>query len=112
MRAGRLMNSGIGQALPRKEDHRLLPGFIAVLTGKDAVADGLQPIPHRPTPGSPPDILLKNRDGSPHPLAPHAPLPADRARFVGEAVAMVVAERAPAAKDAAERVDVDYELLR
>jgi carbon-monoxide dehydrogenase large subunit len=150
---GQAQRAGIGQALPRKEDLRLLtgkgrysddvdmpgqvyaymvrsvhahariravetaparalPGVIAVLTGKDAVADGLQPIPHRPTPGSPPDILLKNRDGSPHPLAPHAPLPADRARFVGEAVAMVVAETAHAAKDAAERVDVDYEPLR
>ena len=69
------------------------------------------PIPHRPTPGSPPDILLKNRDGSPHPIAPHAPLPADRARFVGEPVAMVVAETVHAAMDAAERVEVHYEPL-
>ena len=60
---------------------RALPRVLAVLTGADALADGLNPIPHRPTPGSPPDILLKNRDGSPHPIAPHAPLPADRARL-------------------------------
>jgi hypothetical protein len=69
------------------------------------------PIPHHPTPGSPPDILLKNRDGSPHPIAPHAPLPADRARFVGEPVAMVVAETVHAAMDAAERVEVHYQPL-
>jgi carbon-monoxide dehydrogenase large subunit len=146
------MNEGIGQALRRKEDLRLvtgagrfsddldmpgqvyahmvrsphahariraiettralaLPGVIAVLTGKDAAADGLMPIPHHPTPGSPPDILLKNRDGSPHPIAPHAPLPSDRARFVGETVAMVVAETVHAAVDAAERVEVDYQPL-
>src|SRR5262249_23661260 len=88
-----------------------LPGVIAVLTGQDATADGLMPVPHHPTPGSPPDILLKNRDGSPHPIAPHAPLPADRARFVGEAVAMVVAETVHAAMDAAGRVEVDYQPL-
>jgi carbon-monoxide dehydrogenase large subunit len=146
------MKAGIGQALRRKEDLRLLtgqgrysddvhmpgqayaaivrsphahahiraidtaaaramPGVIAVLTGADARADGLRPIPHRPTPGSPPDILLKNRDGSRHPLTPHAVLPADRVRFVGEAVAMVVADTVLAAKDAAERVAVDYEPL-
>jgi carbon-monoxide dehydrogenase large subunit len=88
-----------------------LPGVIAVLTGKDALADGLRPIPHSTALSSPPDILLKNRDGSPYPITPHASLPADRARFVGEAVAMVVAETVHAAKDAAERVEVDYELL-
>ncbi len=146
------MNAGIGQALRRKEDPRLLTGqgrysddvnmagqayacivrsphahariravdtaraqamagVLAVLTGNDALADGLRPIPHRPTPGSPPDILLKNRDGSPHPRTPHHILPADRARFVGEAVAIVAADTLAAAKDAAERVDVEYEPL-
>ena len=146
------MNTGIGHALRRKEDLRLitgagrysddvnmpgqayaymvrsphaharirgittkralaLSGVIAVLTGKDAMADGLRPIPHSTALSSPPDILLKNRDGTPHPIVPHAPLPADRARFVGEAVAMVVAETVHAAMDAAERVEVDYEVL-
>jgi carbon-monoxide dehydrogenase large subunit len=84
------------------------PGVIAVLTGRDALADGLQAIPHRPVPTNPHEVPLRSRDGSPFFLAPHPPLPADRARFVGEAVAMVVAETAAAARDAAERVVVDW----
>src|SRR6266508_2820829 len=92
---------------------RALPGVLAVLTGADAVADGLKPIPHHPTPlGPPADIALKNRDGSAHGIAPHPILPTDRVRFVGDAVAMVVAESLPAAKDAAERVMIDYEPLQ
>jgi carbon-monoxide dehydrogenase large subunit len=90
---------------------RAMPGVVAVLTGADALSDGLKPVPHPLVSASPPDISLKNRDGSPLGVAPHAVLPADRARFVGEAVAMVVAETVNAAKDAAERVAVDYEPL-
>ncbi len=41
-----------------------MPGVLAVLTGADALADGLKPIPHHANPGTPPDIVLKNRDGS------------------------------------------------
>ena len=40
-----------------------LPGVIAVLTGRDALADGLQPIPHRPVPTNPHEVPLKSRDG-------------------------------------------------
>jgi carbon-monoxide dehydrogenase large subunit len=88
-----------------------LPGVLAVLTGRDALADGLQPIPHRPVPTNPHEVPLRSRDGSAFFIAPHPPLPADRVRFVGEAVAMVIAETAALARDAAERVRVDYELL-
>jgi carbon-monoxide dehydrogenase large subunit len=87
------------------------PGVIAVLTGAAAAADGLQPIPHRPVPTNPHEVPLRSRDGSPFFIAPHPPLPADRARFVGEAVAMVIAETAAAARDGAERVVVDWEPL-
>lgn len=87
------------------------PGVLAVLTGTDALRDGLKSIPHRPFSASPPDIRLSNRDGSEIFIAPHFPLPADKARFVGEAVAMVVAGSVQAAKDAAELVRVDYEPL-
>jgi carbon-monoxide dehydrogenase large subunit len=86
-------------------------GALAVLTGADWLGDGLKPIPHRPFSASPPDVSLSNRDGSAIFIAPHYPLPADKARFVGEAVAMVVAESLQAAKDAAERVHVDYRPL-
>ncbi len=88
-----------------------MPGVLAVLTGADYLGDGLKPIPHRPFSASPPDVSLQNRDGSAIFIAPHYPLPADKARFVGEAVAMVLAESLQAARDAAERVHVDYEPL-
>jgi carbon-monoxide dehydrogenase large subunit len=87
-----------------------MPGVIAVLTGKDALADGLKPIPHRPVIGAP-DIALGKRDASDKFLSPHHVLPSDKARFAGEAVAIVVADTIAAAKDAAERVNVDYEPL-
>jgi len=87
-----------------------VPGAIAVLTGVDAIKDGLKPIPHRPILG-PPDIALGKRDASDKFLSPHRVLPTDKARFAGETVAMVVAESLGAAKDAAERVTVDFEPL-
>ena len=81
-----------------------------MLTGADALADGLKPIPHRPLIG-PPDIALGKPDTSDKFLWPHCVLPHDKARFAGEAVAMVIAESVSVAKDAAERVRVDFEPL-
>ncbi len=103
-----------GHALIRTIDvteARAMPGVLAVLTGADALADGLKPIPHHANPGTPPDIVLKNRDGSPVLMAPHHVLPTDRVRFVGTAVAFVIAESVAQAKDAAEKVAVSYEPL-
>jgi aerobic carbon-monoxide dehydrogenase large subunit len=103
-----------GHALIRSIDveaARAMPGVLAVLTGEDARADGIKPIPHHANPGTPPDIVLKNRDGSAVPVAPHLVLPTDRVRYVGTAVAFVIAETVAAAKDAAERVVVEYEPL-
>src|SRR6202142_584645 len=88
-----------------------MPGVLAVLTGQDALADGLTRIPHLAAAGTPPDIVLTNRDGSPVPAAPHYVLPTDRVRHVGTAVAFVIAETVAQAKDAAEKVVVDYEPL-
>jgi aerobic carbon-monoxide dehydrogenase large subunit len=90
---------------------RAMPGVLAVLTGVDAEADGLKRIPHLAAPGTAPDIVLHNRDGSPVPAAPHHVLPTDRVRYVGTAVAFAVAETLAQAKDAAERVVVEYEPL-
>jgi len=87
------------------------PDVLVVLTGRDALADGLGPIPHRPVPTNPNEFPLGGRDGGRVLVAPHRPLPADRARHVGEAVAMVVARSAAAAADAAERVVIDWEPL-
>src|SRR6185503_8896199 len=79
-------------------------GVIAVFTGADVDRDGLKPIPHKPVPTNPHEVPLKSPDGTAFYVAPHAALPADRVRFVGEPVAMVVAETAAAARDGAERV--------
>src|SRR6516165_8466971 len=88
-----------------------LPGVLAVLTAADYLADGLKPLVHSPFTISPPDITLTNRDGKAVFIAPHYPLARDRVRFVGEAVALVVAEDLATAQDAAELVEVEYEVL-
>ncbi len=77
---------------------RRSPGVVAVLTGKDAAADGLGNIPCLiPVPG------LKE---TPRPV-----LALDRVAHVGDPVAMVIAETLAQAKDAAGKVEVDYEPL-
>src|SRR3989441_2630794 len=99
------------QAGARRYDGRgplKVPGVIALRAGEDAAADRLRPLPHHPVPTNPYEVPLKSRDGSEFFIAPHLPLPPDRARFVGEAVAMVIAETPAAARDGAERVAVDY----
>lgn len=144
--------NGIGAALPRLEDARLLtgkgcysddfalpnqaygfvvrsthaharivsidsaaavkmPGVLSVLTGADVLADGLKPLPHIPQAMSPPDIRLDNLDGSPHLLERPMILATDSVRFVGEAVAFVVAETVARARDAAEAIEIVYETL-
>jgi aerobic carbon-monoxide dehydrogenase large subunit len=86
------------------------PGGLAVLTGRDFLADGLKPIPFLAR-GHPADLSLRNRDGS-GPLAPpQLPIAVEEARHVGEIVAVVVAETLAAAKDAAELVAVDWKEL-
>src|SRR5215813_7329132 len=88
-----------------------VPGVLAVLTGRDAEADGLALIPHRPVPTNPNEFPLAGRDGSSVFVASHPVLPADVVRFVGEPVAMVIAESAAVALDGVERVVVEYEPL-
>jgi carbon-monoxide dehydrogenase large subunit len=87
------------------------PGVLAVLTGADAAADGLKPISHSPVPTNPHEVPLRNRDGSSFFIAPHPVLALDAVRYVGEPVAVVVAETLSEAMDAAERVDVVYQPL-
>jgi aerobic carbon-monoxide dehydrogenase large subunit len=82
------------------------PGVVAVLTGADAEADGVKPLTHSPMPGNPHEEIVRSRDVSF--VAPHPPMAADRARFVGAAVAMVIAETPAAARDGAERVAVEW----
>jgi carbon-monoxide dehydrogenase large subunit len=135
---------GIGQALPRAEDFRLVrgrgrytddielpnqarlvvlrsphaharikridttaartaPGVIAILTGADAVGDGLGGFISR---------VRKNRkDGRPNYEPPYGVLAHEKACFVGDPVAAVIAETVAQGKDAAELIEVDYEPL-
>ena len=86
-----------------------MPGVLGVFTGADC-AD-LAPIPHDPVPKTKYDMKLRAPGGGAVFVGPHALLPADRARHVGEAVAMVVAETRAQAMDAAEAVAVQYEEL-
>ncbi len=92
-------------------DAAAVPGVLAVLTGADAAADGIGPIPHSPDWMGPPDATLRLPPGFEVFTTENTPLPAETVRYVGEAVALVVAESLAAAVDAAERVRVDYDPL-
>jgi aerobic carbon-monoxide dehydrogenase large subunit len=82
------------------DDASRAPGVLAVYTGADYANDGLS-MPKASMP-------RKKRDGSPM-FAPQRPaLVIDRARYVGDPVAMVIAETLAQAKDAVELVVVDY----
>jgi carbon-monoxide dehydrogenase large subunit len=80
-----------------------MPGVLAVLTGADLAVDGIGAIPCL--------SALENTDGSTMQLPPHPALAQDRVRHVGDGVALVVAETADEARDAAEQIAVDYQAL-
>ena len=90
---------------------RAMPGVLGVFTGQDCLTDNLKPIPHDPVPKTKYDMKLTGPGGSTVFIGPHMLLPADKARHVGEAVAMVVADTEEQALDAAEALHVDYEEL-
>ena len=80
---------------------RAMPGVVAVFTGADLT--DVAPIPG--------GIGFPRPDGSPAPKTDRPLLASDRVRFVGEPVAVVLAETIDAGKDAAEAVMVDYREL-
>jgi aerobic carbon-monoxide dehydrogenase large subunit len=88
-----------------------MPGALGVLTGADVLAENLGAIPHTPVPSTRFDMKLTGPGGGKVFAGPHFLLPADKARHVGEAVAMVVAATRAQALDAAEAVEVQYEEL-
>ena len=90
---------------------RAMPGVLGIYTGADLAAEGLKPIPHSPVPKTKYDMKLTGPGGNKIFIGPHFLLPTDKARHVGEAVAMVVAESVNEALDAAETLEVDYEPL-
>jgi carbon-monoxide dehydrogenase large subunit len=84
-------------------DARAIAGVVAVLTGADLVADGIGPFPGNP--------MLKPAAGKASTAAPFHVLAPDVVRFVGQPVAVVLAESRAAAERAANLVFVDYEPL-
>jgi carbon-monoxide dehydrogenase large subunit len=82
---------------------KAVPGVLAVITGADLKAAGLGELPCM--------IPLKSRDGSPRIDTPRLALATDTVRHVGDPVAFVVAETLQAARDGAEAIGVDYEVL-
>src|SRR5712672_198222 len=79
------------------------PGVIGVLSGAELADDKVG--------GLICGWMIHSKDGSPMRAAPYAPLARDVVRYVGNAVAIVVAETKNQARDAAELVEVEYEEL-
>ena len=80
-----------------------MPGVIAVLNGNQLAEDGIGNIIC--------GWMIHSKDGSPMNMGAWRPLAQDTVRYVGDAVAIVVAETKSKARDAAEAVVVDYEEL-
>ncbi len=79
------------------------PGVVAVLTGKDYAADGLGTIG--------PEAMPEDFGGPKGYRTKHYPLAVDKVRYVGERVALVIANSEAQARDAVDLVQIDYEAL-
>lgn len=79
------------------------PGVVGVLTGADLAADKIG--------GLICGWMIHSKDGSPMKAGAHPAIAHDRVRHVGDAVAVVIAETRNQARDAAEKVAVEYEEL-
>ncbi|MDR6890468.1 MULTISPECIES: xanthine dehydrogenase family protein molybdopterin-binding subunit [Variovorax] len=80
-----------------------MPGVLRVITGAEMAEAGVQPMPGA--------AGFKRADGGDCASPPRRAMAHERVRFVGEAVAAVVAETVQQARDAAEAVVVDYDEL-
>ena len=80
-----------------------MPGVLAVLTGPDLAADKIGNLIC--------GWMIHSKDGSPMKMAAHPALANGKACHVGDPVAVVVAETLAQARDAAEKVKVDYAVL-
>ena len=79
------------------------PGVLAVFTGEDMAADSIG--------GLPCGWQVRNKDESPMAEPAHPPLVSDKARHVGDQIAVVIAETKGQARDGADLVAVEYEEL-
>ena len=80
-----------------------MPGVIGVLTGPELKADGIGNLIC--------GWMIHSKDGTPMKMGAWSPLATDRVRYVGDAVAVVVADSKSQSRDAAEAVVVEYEEL-
>ncbi len=80
-----------------------MPGVAGVYTAADLAADGIGPLPCA--------ALVQNRDGTPQAAPSHPVLAEGAVRHVGDPVAFIVAESIKQARDAAEAIEVDYDIL-
>jgi carbon-monoxide dehydrogenase large subunit len=80
-----------------------LPGVLAVLTGTELAADKIGNLIC--------GWMIHSKDGSPMKMAAHPALAVGKACHVGDAVAVVIAETLEQARDAAEKVKIDYAVL-
>jgi carbon-monoxide dehydrogenase large subunit len=86
-----------------KDPALALPGVAAIFTATDLVADK---VGHLPAISE-----LKDEAGNRHREPAHLPMPVGKVRHVGDIVAMIVAETLEQARDAAEALAIDYEVL-
>ena len=87
------------------------PGVLLVLTGADWRETGLPPLQNKPIPAARTDPPLRAPDGGDPAMRDQFPLPLDKVRYGGEALAFVVAETLAAAEEAAELIEIEYEPL-
>jgi carbon-monoxide dehydrogenase large subunit len=80
-----------------------MPGVRAVLTGAELAADKIGNLVC--------GWMIHSKDGSPMKMAPHPALANGKACHVGDPVAVVIAQTLAQARDAAEKVAVDYAVL-
>ena len=78
------------------DEARAMPGVLGAYSGEDCRAAGLKPIPHEAVPSTKYDMQLTAPGGGKVFLGPHWLLAWDKARYVGEAVAMVVGQTSAA----------------
>jgi carbon-monoxide dehydrogenase large subunit len=85
------------------EAARAMPGVHAIITASDLIAAGIHPMQV--------NVTGANHDGRPTPKPTQMALATDKVRYVGDPVAVVIADTHDQAKDAAEAVLLDIETL-
>jgi aerobic carbon-monoxide dehydrogenase large subunit len=80
------------------------PGVVAILTGTELATDKIGNLIC--------GWMIHSKDGTPMKMSAHPALANGKANHVGDAVAVVIAETLSQARDASEKIKVDYEVLR